>query len=89
MNIGDTFSRMLGGRFKATRHRVIDIGEDRYSVPFFLSPKFHGDIGVNFLSQYTQEGHSHVPERFGPWVLHTMKHKKKYFEYTDLPEIEN
>ncbi|XP_052238008.1 uncharacterized protein LOC127849329 [Dreissena polymorpha] len=89
MNIGDTFSRMLGGRFKATRHRVLDIGEDRYSVPFFLSPKFHGDIGINFLSQYTEDGDAHVPERFGPWVLYTMKHKKKYFEYKVLPEFED
>ena len=88
MNIGDTFSRMLGGRFKATNHRVIDIGLDRYSVPFFLSPKFNGDIGVNFLSKHTGEGPEHVPERFGPWVLHTMKHQKNYFEYKVLPDIE-
>ncbi|KAL4230299.1 hypothetical protein ACF0H5_010683 [Mactra antiquata] len=89
MNIGDTFSRMLGGKFKATRHRVIDIGLDRYSVPFFLSPKFEGDIGVNFLSIHTGEGPAHKPEKFGPWVLHTMKHQKKYFEYKVLPEIED
>ncbi|XP_052795416.1 uncharacterized protein LOC128228261 [Mya arenaria] len=89
MNIGDTFSRMLGGRFKATKHRVIDIGVDRYSVPFFLSPKFEGDIGVNFLSQYLHEGADNVPEQFGPWLLHTIKHKKKYFEYKVLPEIKH
>ena len=88
MNIGDTFSRMLGGRFNATRHRVLDIGLDRYSVPFFLSPRFDGDIGVNFLSQHTGEGPAHIPEKFGPWVLYTMKHQKKYFEYKVLPEID-
>ncbi|XP_045203129.2 uncharacterized protein LOC123556455 [Mercenaria mercenaria] len=88
MNIGVTFSRMLGGKFKATRHRVIDIGIDRYSVPFFLSPRFDGDIGVNYLSTYTGEGPKHVPEKFGPWVLHRMKHEQKYFEYKVLPEID-
>ena len=46
MNIGDAFSRMIGGRFKATCHRVFDIGLDIYSVPFFLSPSFDGNIGL-------------------------------------------
>lgn len=88
MNIGDTFSRMLGGKFKATRHRVLDIGVHRYSVPFFLSPRFHGDIGVHFLSAHTDEGCQDIPEKFGPWILRTMKHEKKYFEYKVLPEVD-
>ena len=87
MNIGDTFSRMLGGRFKKTKHRVTDIGVDRFSVPFFLEPKFNGDIGINFLAQHTGNGPAHVSERYGPWVLRTMK-AKNYFEYRVLPEID-
>lgn len=88
MNIGDAFSRMMGGRFKATRHRVMDIGADRFSVPFFLSPGFDTDIGINFMSKYEEGGPAHVYERYGPWVLHTMKHQKKYFEYKVLPEFD-
>ncbi|OWF49504.1 gibberellin 2-beta-dioxygenase 4-like [Mizuhopecten yessoensis] len=87
MNIGDVFSRMMGGRFKATRHRVVDIGVDRYSLPFFLEPKFDGDIGENFMTKATGEGNTHVPEQYGPYVIHTMKHVKKYFEYRTLPEF--
>lgn len=87
MNIGDVFSRMMGGRFKATRHRVIDIGIDRYSVPFFLEPSFDGDIGINFLSKYGSEGPDHVVEKYGPWVMNTMKNVKKFFEYRHLPEF--
>lgn len=88
MNIGDTFSRMMGGRFKATRHRVIDIKQDRYAVPFFFTPSYDGDIGINFMSKATGEGPEHKVERYGPWVLDVIKYQKKYFEYRVLPDIE-
>ncbi|XP_060075524.1 uncharacterized protein LOC132555187 [Ylistrum balloti] len=87
MNIGDVFSRMMGGRFKATCHRVVDIGVDRYSLPFFLEPNFEGDIGVNFMTKATGKGDSHVPEQYGPFAINMMKHVKKYFEYKTLPEF--
>ena len=44
MNIGDALSKISNYRFKATRHRVIDIGSERYSCPFFLCPKFSAMI---------------------------------------------
>ena len=87
MNIGDVFSRLMGGRFKATRHRVVDIGEDRYSVPYFMEPSFDADIGLNFMHQFTGKGPPHVPEKFGPWSFYQYKYVKKYFEYRDLPDI--
>jgi isopenicillin N synthase-like dioxygenase len=55
-NIGDLFSRMMNGRFKATRHRVLDIGIDRYSVPFFLEPEYDSNVGVNYMSKYIKGG---------------------------------
>jgi len=88
MNIGDVFSRMMGGRFKASRHRVIDIGVDRFSVPFFLEPGYDGDIGVNFMSKFTGKGPAHEVERYGPWLLHRMKYEKQYVEYKVLPDVE-
>ncbi|XP_069128058.1 uncharacterized protein [Argopecten irradians] len=88
MNIGDTFSRMMGGRLKATAHRVIDIGVDRYTSPFFFTPGYDADIGINFMSKATGQGPDHVFERYGPWVLNVIKHVKKYFEYRVLPDIE-
>ncbi|XP_069112263.1 uncharacterized protein [Argopecten irradians] len=87
MNIGDVFSRMLGGRFRATRHRVVDIGTDRFSFPFFLEPSFNADIGLNFMTKYTGSGPEHIPELYGPWVFHQYKYVKKHFEYRVLPDV--
>ena len=87
MNIGDVFSRMMGGRFKATHHRVLDIGVDRYSVPFFLEPSYDGDIGENFMSKATGKGPEHTVEPYGPWMIQQVKYIKKYFEYKVLPEF--
>ena len=87
MNIGDVFSRMMGGRFKATRHRVLDIGVDRFSVPFFLEPSYDGDIGENFMSKATGKGPEHKVEPYGPWMIQQVKYIKKYFEYKVLPEF--
>ena len=31
---------MTNGELKATEHRVIDLGQDRYSAPMFVEPNF-------------------------------------------------
>lgn len=49
VNLGETLSKISGGRIKATRHRVRDIGAERYSCPFFLDPKFSALISSDIL----------------------------------------
>ncbi|HWT98633.1 MAG TPA: 2OG-Fe(II) oxygenase family protein [Terriglobales bacterium] len=39
VNFGKLLERWTGGRIKATQHRVIGHGEERYSVPFFYEPR--------------------------------------------------
>ena len=39
INIGDALEKISNYEIKATRHRVIDIGVERFSAPFFLCPK--------------------------------------------------
>lgn len=81
MNIGDLFDRMTGGnKFRATRHRVLDIGVDRFSVPFFLEPSYFSDVGVNLIKKYTGE-ESHEPEKYGCYMIRVAKYERKYFEY--------
>eukprot|EP00095_Tigriopus_kingsejongensis_P002555 maker-scaffold309_size213625-snap-gene-1.22 protein:Tk02555 transcript:maker-scaffold309_size213625-snap-gene-1.22-mRNA-1 annotation:"2og-fe oxygenase" len=46
VNIGEQMAEMSNGRFKATVHRVMDIGATRYSMPFFYEPGV--DSNINF-----------------------------------------
>jgi isopenicillin N synthase-like dioxygenase len=39
VNFGLTLERWTGGRIKATQHRVIGSGRERYSIPFFYEPR--------------------------------------------------
>jgi len=39
INFGGLLECWSGGRIKATRHRVINLVRDRYSVPFFFEPR--------------------------------------------------
>ena len=39
VNFGRLLERWTGGRIKATEHRVIGTGQERFSVPFFYEPK--------------------------------------------------
>ena len=49
VNIGETLQKISNYRIKATRHRVLDIGVERYSAPYFLEPKHSARIGENIL----------------------------------------
>ena len=50
VNLGDTFSRITNFTLKATKHRVLDIGIERFSSPFFLEPKHSARIPRNLLA---------------------------------------
>lgn len=39
INFGGLLERWSGGHIKATAHRVIGLGQDRFSVPFFFEPR--------------------------------------------------
>jgi isopenicillin N synthase-like dioxygenase len=39
VNFGGLLERWTGGRVKATEHRVLGSGRERYSIPFFYEPK--------------------------------------------------
>jgi len=44
VNMGDIISKISNNLIKATKHRVLDIGKDRYSMPYFMSPKHSARI---------------------------------------------
>ncbi|MDX1513154.1 MAG: 2OG-Fe(II) oxygenase family protein [Gammaproteobacteria bacterium] len=39
VNFGGLLERWTGGRIKATPHRVVSRGEERFSIPFFFEPE--------------------------------------------------
>jgi isopenicillin N synthase-like dioxygenase len=44
VNLGDMFSRITNYTLKATLHRVLDIGVERFSSPFFFEPHYTTEI---------------------------------------------
>ena len=78
------------------QQRVVDLGKDRYSVPFFLEPNYHADIGKPPISQHSTAFEKYMPQgvskdgsecKYGHWLIETYK-KKKYVEFVDL-EVPN
>jgi isopenicillin N synthase-like dioxygenase len=41
VNIGDMLEGWTNGRFKATQHRVVNTGKERYSMPLFFAVDYH------------------------------------------------
>lgn len=68
VNIGDLMSRVSGGKFKATRHRVRSSqGKERYSVPFFFEP------GAGCLVESVVDEERGRGVRYGKHVLEKMR----------------
>ena len=44
VNIGDCLEAWTGGLFKATQHRVVNTGRERYSLPFFFATDYDVEI---------------------------------------------
>ncbi|MDR3509912.1 MAG: 2-oxoglutarate and iron-dependent oxygenase domain-containing protein [Caulobacteraceae bacterium] len=53
VNIGDLLEGWTNGRFKATQHRVVNTGKDRYSMPLFFAVDYHTEIEP--LPQFVSE----------------------------------
>ena len=83
MNAGDALVKTTG-RFKATRHRVVDCGEERFSVPFFAEPGFFADMtgyGTPVSEEAIALSRADLPKQYGPWLLERIKKKK----FSDFP----
>ncbi len=44
VNFGKVLERWTGGRIKATEHRVLWSGRERFSIPFFYEPRADAEI---------------------------------------------
>ncbi|CAH1775511.1 unnamed protein product [Owenia fusiformis] len=76
MNIGALMSELVGGRFRATIHRVVDLGKDRFSAPFFYSPSFDADISKTYDGKDIERPGQY--KKYGPWMLKRTSQFKEY-----------
>ena len=63
INIGALLADIVENRLVATNHRVLDIGVERFSVPFFLEPHYDGNLSksiygnkVKSVGKFTKYG---------------------------------
>ena len=65
---------------KATLHRVLDIGRERYSSPFFLEPKYDAIIPSDITQR--DEDQKEPPIEYG--VYSVVRIRSKYVEWQGL-----
>lgn len=70
VNLGDILSRASNFTLKATKHRVLDIGVERFSQPFFMEPRYDAVIPSNLL--LPEEKQKEPPIIFGPWFINKL-----------------
>ena len=44
VNVGIMLEKMVNGKLRSTIHRVVDHGQERMSVPFFLEPGWNKEL---------------------------------------------
>nr|AIW06478.1 putative isopenicillin-n-synthase [Ctenophora sp. C WRF-2014] len=66
INIGKLIEDITGNQIISVRHRVIEIPETRYSIPFFYNPSFDSDISRSMTGQVTEAGQKY--RIFGEWM---------------------
>ena len=53
VNIGDCLEALTGGLYRATQHRVVNLGKERFSMPFFFSVDF--ETKIEPLPEFSQD----------------------------------
>jgi len=64
INVGALLSQMVDGKLKATNHRVIDLGNDRFSVPLFYEMRFDADVSRSLSGKVINS----IYQKYGPWM---------------------
>jgi isopenicillin N synthase-like dioxygenase len=78
INFGGLLERWTGGLVKATEHRVLGSGRERYSIPFFYEPK------VDAVIEPLPGGPSFEPFTYGDHLWAAMT---KFVEFRDIKDL--
>lgn len=85
VNLGDMISRITDYKLKATKHRVLDIGVERFSSPFFFEPHYGAKIPNNILvSEANDVSGSESEFIYGDWLIDKIR---EFGEYKDFQKI--
>ena len=69
--------RISGFKLKSTVHRVLDIGVQRLSSPFFLEPAYYSQVPSDVLAEIKDNDFL-----YGEWLINAMS--AKYGEWKDF-----
>jgi isopenicillin N synthase-like dioxygenase len=93
VNLGDMLSRITDFQLKATKHRVLDIGVERFSSPFFLEPHYAARIPSKIASLETLSDNKQEEFVYGDWLIEKLmrefgewKHFQKTKQSVKKPE---
>ena len=64
-------ARITGNQLKSTKHRVLDIGVERYSSPFFFEPFYGAEIPTSIIETYVDNDSE--PFTYGDYVTEKMR----------------
>jgi len=71
-NIGDMLEAWSGGLFVATPHRVLNSGEERFSLPYFAATNFNTVVSPVHSPKYTDKQKDYAPIVAGEHLLNNM-----------------
>ncbi|HVM82330.1 MAG TPA: 2OG-Fe(II) oxygenase family protein [Candidatus Binatia bacterium] len=84
VNFGKLLERWTGGRIRATRHRVVGSGAERFSVPFFYEPAVDAVIAPLLDSRGEGFGPGFVPVTYGD---HLWEATTKFIEQRGIAHL--
>ncbi len=71
-NIGDMLEAWSGGLFVATPHRVVNSGDERFSLPYFAATNFDTIVSPVHVAKYADKQKDYAPIVAGEHLLNNM-----------------
>lgn len=78
VNLGDMLSRITNYRLKATKHRVLDIGVERFSSPYFFEPNYTAKIPKQLSENTTATVNDEHEFIYGDWLIDKIREFGEY-----------
>ena len=88
VNIGDLMEGWTNGLFKATQHRVVNTGRERYSMPLFFAADYHTEVAPlpQFVTEQNPARYNRIVagDHLAGFSINSCKHLRKRVLSGDL-----